>query len=114
MFYNSTSICQSLFVFTLSKISYNIIYKSNDSSSKIVSVLMCAFGSCTIWSLLHSSTKQLNDVSLIIEESVNDEDESDNDEKIDDYTKRTDISNVMNDVDRLLGESMSLGQNIDV
>lgn len=107
MFYNLSSVYQSLFIFTLSKFSYSFIYKSNDSSSKIVSIIMCALGSCTAWSLLYS---KINNKQLIDNEDDENDENNENDEKINDYTKRTDISNVMNDVDRLLGESKTLGQ----
>lgn len=107
MFYNLNSMCQTLFVFTVSKMSYNMIYRTNDSSSKIITILMCAFGSCNIWSLLSQIkfNNNNNDTELLITE---DED------RINDYTKRSDISDVLNDCDRLLGNSASLGENIEV
>ena len=113
MFYNSTLIYQTLFVFTVSKMSYNIIYRTNDSSSKIVTIMMCVFGSCNIWSRLSQFKFKIKDVQ------ENDDiplisNESSDEEKIDDYTKRTDISDVINDVDRLLDNSAQLGENIEV
>lgn len=107
MFYNLHSIYRNLFVFTVSKISYDLIYRSKDSGSKIITLLMCLFGSQFVWNNIPKLTYKNQDIPLIADI------ESD-DERMEELNQRSNISDVLNDVDRLLDNSKMLGgENID-
>ena len=104
MFYNLQPIYRNMFIYSLSKITYDTIYKSRDSSSKIITILMCIFGSKCLWDMF--LIKKDNTIPLI--------DDMSDDKRVEDINNRSNIDDVINDVDRLIGSSKILnGENID-
>ena len=124
MFYtsllNNISVIQQPFIFIIGKISYDTIYYNKNSTSKIVTAIVCYLGAkhfiekLTDW---WPEIKSLISIPVILPPQTDpisdkpDDITPEEDEKLNIYNERSDVSEITNDVDRLLEQSNILCEN---
>ena len=106
---NNLYLIQKPIVFFLGKISYDIIYYNKHPSSKIITYIMCYFGSQYIWNLCFDFIINEQIFSTNKEQQMCEKNESESiyenmiiDPKMQEFTNRADITGITNEADRLV------------